>query len=90
MRDKSFNYLVTLLLGVIFLGWGIVMITNNLYAIGIRLQYSSYSAIDGYLLIFVSMIFFIVTYFSLSPFNKIRIFFEGGSTKKKRKNKPNA
>lgn len=87
MKDKPQNFLLGLLLGVVFIVWGIIMITNNLYGVGFREEYGSYSVVGGQLFIFVGLIFLIVAYFNLSPFNKIRKFFEGGLFKR-RKNKP--
>lgn len=60
------------------------MIAKNLYAYNVRARYGSYSATGGHLIILVGIIFLIVSYFSLSPFSKIRKFFEGGVKRSKK------
>jgi hypothetical protein len=61
------------------------MIVEDKVAVGHNraLQPSGYG---GHFLILVSLIFFVVTYFSLSPFGKIRQFFEGKTVIRKKTN----
>lgn len=81
LKTKIEDVLPTLLLGVCSLTGGIVMIAKDLVAIGIdrTLQKTGFG---GYLPILIGIVFLIVTYYSLSPFSKVREFFEKRRKKK--------
>lgn len=91
MKENPWSYFPILLLAVVFIILGIIMIANDLYGVGFREEYNSYSAISGHYLVLAGVLFLIITYFCLSPFNKIRMFVEGGFRKRvKSKNKRGA
>ena len=60
---SSWTVIACLLLGIVFFIWGILMIVNDLYGIGLRGMYMQYDAIGGELVIFFGLIFLIVAYF---------------------------
>ena len=82
VKTKLTDVLATLILAVLFIVGGIIMLVKDLVAVGIN-RALQFSAVGGYLLILVGLVFLLVTYFSLSPFSKIRQFFEGGIKGKK-------
>ena len=91
MKENPWSYFPILLLAVVFISLGIIMIANDLYGVGFREEYNSYSAISGHYLVLAGVLFLIITYFCLSPFNKIRMFVEGGLRKRvKSKNRRGA
>jgi len=75
-KTKFMDFFPTLLLAVIFILSGVFMIVNNVVAVGINSRTLQSSAIGGWLLIFIGLIFLVVTYYSFSPFSKIRNLFE--------------
>lgn len=85
-NSDFFKALPTLSLAILFVTLGIIMAIKNQVVVGINSRTMQFSAVGGYLLIFVGIIFLAVSYFSLSPFGKIRRFFEGVA-KKHGKNK---
>lgn len=68
---------------VFFIGCGIAMIVKDLAAIGINSRTQSLSGFGGQLLILIGFIFLVVGYYGLSPYSKVRQFFEGGYIRKK-------
>ena len=89
MKKKSdfWVYFSGLLLGLVFVIWGLIMIIKNLYGSGISRRFMSYTATGGELFVFIGIIFLIFSYFSISPFSKFRKFIEGPLRKKKSKSK---
>lgn len=77
MKKKSSVPTFTLILSLLFIAMGVTMIAKNLVAVGINSRTLQPSGFGGALLILIGIIFLIVSYFSLSPFSKIRQFFEG-------------
>jgi len=73
---------ISLTLGIGFLIIGIAMITNDLVAVGINRTMQE-SGFGGYLLLLIGIVFIVVTYFSLSPFSRIRKFLEDNWKKRK-------
>jgi hypothetical protein len=65
----------TLLLALLFIAAGVIMIANNMVAVGINSRTLQRSGLGGGLLIFVGLIFLVVTYYSFSPFSKFRNLF---------------
>ena len=82
-KTKVSGVLATLILGFGFLICGVVMIAKDLVAVGINIRTMQESGFGGYLLLLIGIVFLIVTYFSLSPFGRIRKFFEDDSKKRK-------
>jgi hypothetical protein len=80
-KTKIEDVLPTLLLGVFSLIWGIVMIAKDLVAIGINRTLQK-TGFGGCLPILIGIVFLIVTYYSLSPYSRIREFFEKRRKKK--------
>lgn len=81
----SWDTIASFLLGAISIVTGVVMVINHIVVAGINSRTLQYSGFGGYLLILVGVIFLIVSYYSLSPFSKIRRFFnknKKGSRKK--------
>jgi len=75
-KSKIGDKLAILTLSILFIGGGIVMIAKNLIGVGINSRTLHVSAINGYVLVFIGVIFLLVAYYSLSPFGKIRGFIE--------------
>jgi choline-glycine betaine transporter len=75
-------FINTLVAAFICLVSGIWMLVNNKVAVGIHSRTFSASGYGGHFLILASLIFFVVAYFTLSPFSKIRRFFEEGKKQK--------
>lgn len=74
MSKKGINYLsITLLIvSSLLLLMGGIMLVKNLSAYGVNRRTLMVSGYGGHLLILFGIISFIVTYYSLSPFSKIR------------------
>lgn len=84
-KTKFMDFFPTLLSSVIFILSGVVMIVNNTVAVGVNSRTLQSSGFGGWLLIFIGLIFLVVTYNSISPFSKIRNLFE--SQKKNNRSK---
>ncbi len=69
------------LLAIYFIAGGLIMLRDDLVAFSVNSRTLSPSGFGGHLLILVGLIFLVVAYFSLSPFGKIRRFFEGDERK---------
>ncbi|WP_076666891.1 hypothetical protein [Pontibacter indicus] len=83
-KTNKSDLINTLIAAIFLLGSGIWMIVNDLVAVGVHSRTLSASGYGGHLLILVSLIFFYVAYHCLSPFSKIRRFFEGNRRRKKK------
>lgn len=77
MKTDHWNYIPTLVGGVLLIIWGIIMLVNDLVGYGVHYLTQQFTAGGGWLLILIGLILLGVSYFSLSPFSKIRKFFEG-------------
>jgi Zn-dependent protease with chaperone function len=76
-KESDFwNYSPFLALAIMFILWGMYMIINENYGSSIDSWSLQYTATGGELLILLGVIFLIVAYYSLSPFSKVREFFE--------------
>ena len=84
VKTKFMDVFPTLFLALVFIVTGVVMIVNDLVAVGINSRTLQRSGLGGWLLIFIGFIFLVVTYYSFSPFSKIRNLFEH---RKKNRNK---
>lgn len=87
MKKGSKGYIIPLAYAALFIIGGIFMIVKNLVAFGVNSRTLSPSGFGGHLLILIGCIFLVVAYYSLSPFSKVRRFFEGDSGKEKRNKK---
>ena len=76
-RGRDTGFLPFLLLAVLFILGGVTMEVKNQVAVGFSSRTKQFTAVGGYLLIFIGSVFLIVSYYSLSPNSKIREFFEG-------------
>lgn len=81
-KTKFADVFPTLLLALLFIVAGVVMIVNNMVAVGINSRTLQRSGFGGYLLIFIGLIFLVITYYSFSPFSKVRNLFEPRKKKK--------
>lgn len=74
MSKKGSNHLFIILLtvSILLLLTGGVMLVNNLSVYGINRRTLMVSGYGGHLIILIGIISLIVTYYSLSPFSKIR------------------
>lgn len=74
MSKKGNNQLSIILFVVssLLLLTGVVMLVNNLSAYGVNRRTLMVSGYGGHLIILISITSFIVAYYSLSPFSKIR------------------
>ena len=77
------SILVSLGFSLFFLVVGIKMIVEDKVAVGYNRALQP-SGFGGHLLILAGIISLVVTYFSLSPFGKVRQFFEGRVRVKKK------
>lgn len=82
MKTDFYSFLLSLSLGIVFILCGTFMILNNLIGYGIRSLTQNQSAISGHLFILIGILFLVVSYFSLSPFGRIRKFIEGSIKKR--------
>jgi len=80
----SWDTIASFLLGAMSIVTGVVMVINHIVVAGINSRTLQYSGFGGYLLILVGIIFLIISYYSLSPYSKIRRFF---NKRKKRSQK---
>ena len=85
MKQSRWEYLPHLFASIVCIVAGIWMILNNKVGIGIDGLTQQLTSGGGPLLILIGFILLGVTYFSLSPFSKLRQFFEGSSKRKKHK-----
>ena len=74
-------------MAIYFIAGGVIMLRDDLVAFGVNSRTLSSSGFGGHLLILAGLIFLVVAYFSLSPFGKIRRFFERGLRKGANKRK---
>lgn len=86
MKESKWSFMPTLLLSMLLIIPGVIMIIKKMVGVGFRAMYAKNSGAGGELFIFVGIIFLVVTYFSISPFSKLRQFFEGSTRRKKKRN----
>ena len=63
------------------------MLSKDLVGVGINSRNQSFSAVGGPLFIFIGFIFLGVGYYGLSPYSRIRRFFEDGHARNKESRK---
>lgn len=63
---------------------GLLMVINKLSIVGLDYYTKLGNVTSGYFLIIIGIVIVAVGYYSLSPFGKIRKFFEEGKPKRKR------
>lgn len=87
MAKKSNSlFIFPLAVSVLFILLGGAMIVKGLVAYGVNSRTLKMSGLGGHLFILIGVIFLIVTYYSLSPFSRIRnIDFNFFKRKRKRK-----
>jgi|GEM_PF-3402733 len=85
MKNYKGNGLVFLFLitGVLLISTGALMLFFDIVNVGRSLLTQQQGTIGGTIVIFAGLLILIVGYFSLSPFSKIREFFEGKSRTKR-------
>jgi hypothetical protein len=79
---KAKNNCVGFFFAIVFIVAGITMISKNLVAAGVNSRTQSLSGFGGHLLILIGFIFLVVGYYGLSPYSKVRQFFEGSPIRK--------
>lgn len=73
MAKKNNNlFLFPLAVSVLFILMGGAMVVKGLVAYGVNSRTLKMSGLGGHLFILIGVIFLIVTYYSLSPFSRIR------------------
>ncbi len=83
-QNKINNSAIALFLMALFgIIGGTVMLIENKAILG-RHRDLSLNVVDGWIILFVGLVFLVVAYFSLSPFGQIRQFFENFGKKKKK------
>lgn len=83
--QEVWKYLPTLLLSISCIGFGLYLTINNLVIVGMSSRTLQPTAKGGELFILVGLIFLVVTYYSISPFSRLRQFIEGKTGINKRK-----
>ena len=73
-KKKNNLFIFPLILSVLFVLLGSAMLTKELTAYGFNTRTLKLSGLGGHLLILIGIIFLIVSYYSLSPFGRIRNF----------------
>jgi hypothetical protein len=86
-KHGTWKYLPTLTLSILFIGFGLYLTINNLIIVGTYSRTMQPTAKGGGIYIFVGLIFLVVTYFSISPFSRLRQFIEGKTHIKRDKSK---
>ena len=81
MKIKN-NY-IGFFFAIFFIICGIIMLSKDLVGIGINSRTQSFSAVGGPLFILIGFIFLAVGYYGLSPYSRIRRFFEDNHIRKK-------
>ena len=84
-RNDFHVIIFPLSISLFFLFFGGYLLFNDLLAVGRNSRTLGFSVFGGHLMILVGLIFLVITYFCLSPFNKIREFFEGKNNHFKKK-----
>ncbi len=73
MANKNDNlFLFPLIMSILFILMGGAMIVKGMVGVGINTRTKMVSGTGGHWLILAGIIFFVVTYYSISPFSKIR------------------
>lgn len=62
----------------------IYMLVRGLAVAGVSGRALQKTGFGGHLVIFLGVVFLVVAYYSLSPFSKVRRFFEGGLKRRKK------
>ncbi len=83
MGKNRFSGFIYFLMGSLLLIAGILMLAYDIHKVGQHYLTQQQTAVGGLFVIFVSLVILLVGYFSLSPFSKLREFFEGTSSKRK-------
>ena len=81
-KHNSFESFLYFFFGLLLLAVGVIMLVFDIQKVGQHYLTQQQSAVGGGFVIFVSIVIFIVAYYSLSPFSKIREFIEGNKSKK--------
>lgn len=88
LKDSNKNlYVYPLIVSILLFILGGIMIVNNLSVYGLNLRTHVVSGFGGHLLILIGVISLIVTYYSFSPFSKIRNL-DKMFTKRRKHSKP--
>lgn len=82
LSDVFFQFIVALMLILS----GVFLLIKKLVVGGIYSRNNQETGFGGWLLILFGVILLVVAYYTLSPFSKIRQFFEGNSKNKDRGN----
>jgi amino acid transporter len=82
-RIKISSALFQFVIAIVFMGSGIFMLIRNLVVGGVYARTNQTSGFGGWFLMLFGLVFLVVAYFSLSPFSRMREFFEGNKSKGK-------
>ncbi|MDH5608159.1 MAG: hypothetical protein OEY56_01660 [Cyclobacteriaceae bacterium] len=83
IKKKESGEIIYLLVGIMLITLGVFMISKGLVVGGFDYLAQQPTAYGGSLLIVVGIVFLVVYYYTLSPFGKVRRFFENSKNKKK-------
>jgi hypothetical protein len=80
MGKKNINsgFWAFLVIATCITAYGIWMIVVDRVAVGVSSRTFQPTGFGGHLLIFLGVVFYVIAYYSLSPFSKLREFLEGG------------
>nr|MBI1229205.1 hypothetical protein [Cytophagales bacterium] len=72
MSKNNNLFLFPLIMSIMFILMGGAMIAKGMVGIGINSRTKMVSGYGGHLLVLAGIIFLVVTYYSISPFSKVR------------------
>jgi phosphotransferase system glucose/maltose/N-acetylglucosamine-specific IIC component len=87
LENKRSGEVLYLVISILLSISGLTMLIGDKAVLGIDYLTQLPSGYSGYFLILIGTIFFVIYYFTLSPFSRIRKFFEGGSKIKSKNRK---
>jgi len=76
MKRDCWSFIALLSGSLMLIIWGIIMLFNDLVGVGKHYLTQQLTAGGGWLLILLGVIMLFPTYYSLSPYSKIRRFIE--------------
>lgn len=83
MGRNKFSGAIYFIIGSLLLVAGIIMLVFDITKVGNHYLTQQQSAVGGFFVIFISIIILVIGYFCLSPFSKLREFFEGTGKRKR-------
>lgn len=75
-KDHIWGIIGATIFSIFLIGWGIYMLVSGKYAKGYDHYVQQETGAGGEYYILIGVILIVITYFTLSPFGKIRRFFD--------------